>query len=324
MGIKGERMNELIASNMEQVKEEISEHFISSLKEKTRTAYLNDLNYFTDYLGLESIKEMSEYIIKLSHGEANLKALQWRTEMRSRSLAPSTVNRKLAALRSLISFARMLGIINWKLEVKNMKATAYKNVRGPGQSAYQRMISYLDDKGTKQAIRDKAILVLLHDLGLRRAELAKLNYEDISHGEVCTIAVSGKGRDEKELLTLPSETQHMLNDWLKVRGEHKGALFTSFDRAKKGTGRLTPNGIYERIRSIGKAIDIKTHPHAIRHLAITEACKIAQKNGFALEEVMDFSRHKSVLTLMIYRDRERNIQGEISKLLSIHNYRELG
>jgi len=57
-------------------------------------------------------------------------------------------------------------------------------------------------------------------------------------------------------------------------------------------------------------------PHGLRHLAITEAYKAAQANGMDLEEVLDFSRHKDVKTLMIYRDRDRNVQGQLAALVA--------
>ena len=36
----------------------------------------------------------------------------------------------------------------------------------------------------------------------------------------------------------------------------------------------------------------------------------------SLEEVLDFSGHADVRTLMIYRDRERNVQGKLAALVS--------
>jgi len=42
----------------------------------------------------------------------------------------------------------------------------------------------------------------------------------------------------------------------------------------------------------------------------------AQAAGIDLEEVCDFSRHASVATLMIYRDRERNVQGQVANLVA--------
>ena len=54
----------------------------------------------------------------------------------------------------------------------------------------------------------------------------------------------------------------------------------------------------------------------MRHTAITEAIKAAQANGIGLEEVLDFSRHRDVKVMMIYRDRERNVQGKLSALVA--------
>ena len=55
------------------------------------------------------------------------------------------------------------------------------------------------------AARDRAILRLSFDLGLRRGELASLDLEHLDL-EAGTLAVLGKGQEERELLSLPSET----------------------------------------------------------------------------------------------------------------------
>lgn len=70
------------------------------------------------------------------------------------------------------------------------------------------------------------------------------------------------------------------------------------------------------VRSLGFKVSIRTRPHGIRHLSITEACKTAARNGISLEEIADFSRHVSATTLLIYRDRERNVQREIASLVA--------
>ncbi len=57
-------------------------------------------------------------------------------------------------------------------------------------------------------------------------------------------------------------------------------------------------------------------PHGIRHPGITKACRAAQANGIDLEEVLDFSRHSSIETLMIYRDRERDIRDRLAQLFA--------
>ena len=50
-------------------------------------------------------------------GAANLLAHQYRADLLSKGRAAATVNRRLAALRSVTKLANTLGTVNWKLEV---------------------------------------------------------------------------------------------------------------------------------------------------------------------------------------------------------------
>jgi len=101
-----------------------------------------------------------------------------------------------------------------------------------------------------------------------------------------------------------------------MRGQDPGPLFLNLDRARKGQGRITGKSIYQIVRGLGEKVGVKTRPHGIRHTAITEALTRGQQNGLDLEECLDFSRHKDVRTLMIYRDKERNVQGKLSDLVA--------
>lgn len=92
-------------------------------------------------------------------------------------------------------------------------------------------------------------------------------------------------------------------------------MFTNFDHAQKGK-RFTGTSIYRIARRLGVEIGINTRPHGIRHTATTEAVKKARKSGIGLEEVRDFSNHKRIESLLIYWDRERDVQGVLSKLIA--------
>ena len=76
--------------------------------------------------------------------------------------------------------------------------------------------------------------------------------------------------------------------------------------------------LYRIVWMLGEKTGLKVHPHGLRHAAIAEACQAAQSNGIALEEVLHCSRHsrKSVAILMIYRDRERNVQGQLASMMA--------
>jgi integrase/recombinase XerC len=248
-------------------------------------------------------------------GIANSIALSYTKRLIEKGLQSTTINRRLAALRSLSQMAKMLGMIPWTLQVKNRKIEAYRDTKGPGIENFKKILDLTETRGGVKGIRDKTILRLLFDLGLRRGEVVTLDVADLDL-ERKTIQVMGKGRTQKTELTLPAPTIASLTEWLKVRGDFSGPLFLNLDRARKGEGRITGKSIYRLVRGLGEKIGIKTRPHGIRHSAVTEAVKKAQRNGMDLEEVLDFSRHKDVRTLMIYRDRERNVQGKLSELVA--------
>jgi len=77
----------------------------------------------------------------------------------------TTINRRLATLRSLTKFARLVGWIVWKLEIPGLKTQTYRDTSGPRSNAYRRMLSRVDLNSSRKTVRDCAILRLLHDLG---------------------------------------------------------------------------------------------------------------------------------------------------------------
>ena len=288
--------------------------FLSGVSELTRRAYGQDLEDFQAFVGAPDLDAAAAGLLAQKPGQANALALAWRNQLRDRGLAPATVNRRLAALRSLVKLGRTMGLVPWSLEVPNEKSQTYRDTRGPGKTGFQLLIDQVNGRKDPKAKRDRAILRLLYDLGLRRAEVARLDREDVDL-EASTLDVLGKGRRQKETLTLPEPTRAALRLWLEARENAAGPLFHNFDRAKKG-GRLTPRAINYLVTGLGRKVGIRVTPHGLRHTAITEAVKGAQAHGIGLEEVRDFSRHADVKTLMIYRDRERNVQGQLAALVA--------
>lgn len=291
------------------------ETFLSSQGLATREAYKRDLECFNEFLfqkfQLQSVVEL----IQLNGGEINFLALQYRDDLCARKLSPATINRRLGALRSLFKLARLLGFTMAKIEISNIRSQSYRDTRGPGLPAFKRMMSAASRQSSVKAARDRAILRLLFDLALRASELVELDIEHLEF-EHKRISIKGKGRTEREYLTLSQTTVDAVSDWIQIRGDHPGPLFFNLIRDQRKRKRLTRVGLYELIRSLGEEVNIKTRPHGIRHLSISEACEVAQNNGYNLEEVLDHSRHKSVATLMIYRDRKRDTQGAISTLVA--------
>lgn len=294
---------------------DLMEAFLSGKSKKTLEAYRRDLKDFQEFTGAETPALTARLLLSRGPGRANATVFSYKSHLIERGLGPSTINQHLSALRSLVKMARAVGLVPWSLEVPSMKTEAYRDTRGPGAGAVPALLAQVGGSSPKAA-RDHAIIRLLYDLGLRRGEVVSLDLEDIDL-ERCTVSVMGKGRREKELLTLPEPTIAALTSWLEVRGMEPGPLFTNVDRAGKGQ-RLSGTSIYRNLKALGAAVGVRVTPHGLRHTAITEAVKLAQANGYGLEEVRDFSRHVDIKTLMVYRDRERNVQGQLAKLVASH------
>lgn len=287
--------------------------FLSGKSERTLEAYRRDLVDFMLFIDAGTPPNAARLLLGQGHGEANSLALSYKAALLERGLSPATINRRLAALRSLVKMARTMGLVPWTLEVDNVKAKAYRDTRGPGALGVHALLDQAAGSSPK-AIRDRALVRLLYDLGLRRGEVVSLDVEDVDL-ERCTVAVIGKGRREKELLSLPEPTCKALALWLEARGAAPGPLFTNVDHAGKGS-RLTGTSLYRIVRDLGAKVGIKSWPHGLRHTAITEAVKKAQEKGYPLEVAQDFSRHTDIRTLMVYRDKERNYQGEIASMVA--------
>ncbi len=289
--------------------------FLSGRSERTIRAYRQDLSDFKTFVKENTLGTAVSRLLKRGHGEANALASGYKSALVAQGLSASTINRRLSALRSLVKLARTFAIVRWTLNVDSVKAEAYRDTRGPGRSGVMRMLEVLDNRKDDLATRNRAIIRLLYDLALRRGEVVSLDFNDLNL-QRGTLTILGKGRTQKTTLNLPKPTKKALARWIAVRGTQQGPLFVNFDRASKGEGRLSGTSLYRIVCKLGTQAGIKVTPHGLRHTAITEACKMAQEKGIDLEEVLDFSRHTDIKVLMVYRDRERDVQGTLAQMVA--------
>ena len=287
------------------------EAFFAGRNVRTLEAYRQDLETFRAFVGAASVDEAAGLLLSRGHGEANALGLSYRAELLERGLAPSTVNRRLAALRSLVKLARTLGLVAWTLEVEGVKSKAYRDTRGPGRAGFRRLLDELEERADGKAKRDLAAVRLLYDLALRRGEVVSLDLEDVDL-EAGTVDVLGKGRTERVRLTLPEPTREALRAWMEARGAEPGPLFLNFDRAGKG-GRLTGRSLHRIVKALGLKAGLEVRPHGLRHAAITEALDLLKGD---VRKVQRFSRHRDLRTLNRYNDNREDLGGEVARLVA--------
>ena len=298
-------------------REQLADFFLTSLGTESQSAYRADLRDFAEFLGKRCAQSASDWLLRHPHGDANYVVLSYRNNLRERGLATATINRRIAAIRSMVAFANTIGLISWKLDIGNIEHQAYKNVTGLAPESFKLLLDTTrQQKYTDKAARDTAILLLMHDLGLRRKEVVGLDYPTDVNFQMTKIWILGKGRTQKESLSLPGVTLTALTDWINIRGDWEGPVFVSFRKSKMTRMPLSKRGLTYLITTLGRAIGVKLHPHMLRHTAINTAVELATQNNIPIDEVLQYSRHRNIQTLLIYRNTLKNMQGEIANLVS--------
>lgn len=294
---------------------DLLEAFLSGRSPATIEAYRNDLRDLATFLNVTTIDAASETVLRSGHGGANLLALRYKAHLIEKGLSASSINRKLAAVRSLVGLANTLGLVDWHLQVENMR-TEKSQVTGVGLKSVRNLLCAAGNQRGAKGIRDRAIVRIFFDLALRRAEVCGLDLEDVDLPNQ-RVAVKRKGHTGKTTLSFPLPTSQALKEWIERRGSEAGPLFYNMDhRHLVERRRITTCGVYHVVRTLGSKAGFKCHPHQLRHDGITAGVIAAQASGMGIEDVLSYSGHTQLSTLMIYRDVQDNKQGRIAEMVA--------
>lgn len=276
----------------------------------TRRVYQKDVKNFLADIGTE----LGKFLTLDRHGAYALVS-RYKGDLITKGLKSATINRRLAAIKSLVCFAYNCGHCEFMLEsVKGEKLSAYRDTSGVDPDTFKRVLEGIDRTSLK-GVRDYALMLLLWSNALRRSEVSKANIADFDP-TAKTLKIYGKGRgNQSEIISLGSGTVTAIKAWLSARGEvtTDKALFVSVNPGYRD-GRLCTQAIYDvvKCRCQDAGISKVISPHRIRHSAITAAL---EATGGDVRRVQKLSRHSSLNTLLIYDDNRKNHQGEVTDIL---------
>jgi integrase/recombinase XerC len=283
----------------------------SNSNEKTRLNYTKDLRlFFGDAYSIETVRDF------LSWPPPNIKmALEaHKSAMIERGLKGSTVNRRLAAVRSLLEFAFKLGMsaTDGRGLVDNEQVEAYLDTRGLNEKQVKKLLKAPFDqhgKTTIKGLRDMAMLRLFVMNGLRSAELRGIQIEDIDFLNHRMSIKRKRSGTQKKPIDIDPLTAEIIETYLRVQGHSEGTLFRNADRNTRVQGKpLSAYGIWKIVNSYTEAAGVNhLHPHELRHTAISLECK---HNNGNIEQTMAFSGHKDPRVAMRYIHNSQDLQKE--------------
>ena len=288
-------------------------------KPTTRRAREQDIADLARFVGCPDPSAACVLFLEGGAPQANAIASAWARSMLDVDRAPATINRRVSTLRRLVRLGRRYNVLSWTMDVDSLPVTSYRDTTGPGRSGWVRLLEVAMKAAatTAKGKRDLAIVRLLHDHGLRRAEVTALDLVDLDL-DAGRLLVIGKGLAEKTPITLNSQTVLALSRWLEpeARGAEPGPLFVRLDKARrKGElTRLDGDGVHLVVGQLGRKARLSraVKPHGLRHEAVSRVLMLTNGN---IDAAQKFARHKDPKTTQRYNDSRLDVAGAMARLL---------
>ena len=243
------------------------------LSEATKRAYRSDLRAFAGWLdgrglSLDRVdgRVLSDYVGELGRGR--------------RRLSPTSIARRLSAIRSCLRFA--LG----PAAVPEAALAPRRPRRLPDapKAAEVEELLELVAGNSPLAVRNRALLELLYSGGLRSAEAVGLDLADVDFDREA-VHVRGKGGKER-VVPLGEEAAHHLALYLRAaRPALACGAEDAFFLSARGR-RLDTSTVRRLLR----------HPHRLRHAFATHLLE----GGADLRVIQELLGHSSLSTTQLY------------------------
>lgn len=270
------------------------EEFINYLRYERRysphtlVAYQGDLKQFRSFLE-------DQYQIENWNEVQMLHIRSWVYDMAEHLMDRKTINRKISSLRSFYQFMLREGIVlsNPVLSVQSMKTASHLPEVLPEKTL--KNYFQFSDRNTWKDVRDRMLIALLYETGMRRAELIELRWLDV-HLKAGMVLVMGKRQKQRQIPIRPQladqmrEYRGLTSDEFGVRPEY--IMLT--DSGKK----VYPKWIYNRVKNIlgNWAQHQQISPHVLRHSIATHLLDA----GADIQVIRELLGHSSLAATQIY------------------------
>lgn len=234
----------------------------------------------------------------------------YKAKLQADSLAPSTVNLKLSAVRKLAVEAADNAMMDPTLAngIKAVKGVKTAGVRSGNWLNVKQAQALLltPDVTTLKGLRDRAILATLLGCGLRRSEVAALTTDHVAMRDARWVVLDlvGKG-NRTRTVPMPSWTKVAIDEWMQAAGITEGVIFRSVHKGGYVDGdSMTDQATADVVRLYAEQCgfdDLAAHD-----LRRTFA-KLAHKGGAGVDQIQLSLGHASIKTTEKYLGVEQSL-----------------
>lgn len=251
----------------------------------TIAAYRRDIFCFVLFLQTNGI----------SASDAGFRMVRrWIVSLVEKGNSSSTINRKIAVLRSYFKYLTKTGLIHVNPMEKIELLKTDKNL--PVFVADSKLDEMLNAADTEDfpAIRDKMVLELFYMTGIRLSELIHLRETDVDMNSM-TVKVSGKRNKERIIpLTVPFCTAFQQYLSLKRATFPDNGLLFMLDSGKPLYERWVQRLTNSRLGMVTTMK--KRSPHVLRHSFATNILN----NGAELNAIKELLGHANLAATQVY------------------------
>ncbi len=262
--------------------------------------YIGDLRDFADWLACQQVTTLDEVTAR--------EVREWQMEHMDRGEAAGTVKRRLSSLSSWFRFLRRRGFLEADIMAKVSAPKQPKRLpvffkESETERLYSEGLFATDFMGQ----RDKLMLRMLYETGMRRSELAGLKVSSVDFSSM-TIKVLGK-RNKERLIPIENELAHNIKDYLALKEQEMGESEWLFV-GRKGR-QITPADVYQTVRKYMTALSNadRISPHVFRHSFATHILN----EGGSIEAIRELLGHADLATTEVYTHVTREHLKEVYK-----------
>jgi len=258
----------------------------------TVLAYAKDLQQFhhhiTENLEISSIQEVDHHDIR-----------SWIiTILEDEKLQATSVNRKISTLRTFFKYMNRKEIItkNPMARITSLKAKK-KLPLFIEKSQMDNLLDTIQFGEGFEGIRDKLIIELLYNTGMRRAELTGLKTVDLNFGNQ-EIKVLGK-RNKERIIPLSQQMLAFIAEYIEIKKDKFSSNCNSEFLVTNDFGeQMTDGFVYRKVNKYLRLVTTidKKGPHILRHTFATHMLN----NGADLNAIKEILGHASLAATQVY------------------------
>lgn len=233
--------------------------------------------------------------------------LSFLESLRSSGCSAGTCNQRLAAIKSYLWYAADVDVAVQSVAISVSRIPPVKGPERVKKKLSEEALAAIlaqPDPSKRKGVRDRAMLVLLYDSGIRLSELIGLNVGDVFLDDDPRIYVIGKGSRERVVAITPATAAHISAHLACMHGFDPNPGSPLFFTMRSGSMcRMSPSNVQRIVQSCADVarktcaeVPEKVHPHMFRRTRATDL----YQGGVALELVSRVLGHSSVETTKVY------------------------